>query len=78
MSMLQFPHMNPSIKESSPTASPERKSLSRHDNSTETFCKMIYKELTGGESKYKAISLSHSKGTGGSQCDVQRATLLLK
>lgn len=57
MSMLQFPHINPLIEESSPATSLERKSLSGHDNSTETFCKMVYKELTGGEGKYRAISL---------------------
>lgn len=52
-SMLQFPHINPLIEESSPTLNPETKTLSGHDNSTETFCKMIYRELTDGEGEYR-------------------------
>lgn len=51
------PHQPP-IEESSPTTSPVRKSLSGHDNSTETFYKIIYKELTDEEGECRAISLS--------------------
>lgn len=70
--MLQFLHINPLIKESSPTASPERKSFSRHHKSTETFYKMIYKELTGGQGEYTVISLVVN------ELRVHRAALLLK
>lgn len=55
-----------------------RKSLSGHDNSTETFYKVIYKELTCEEGECREISLSHSEGTKGSQYNALITALLLK
>lgn len=71
------PHQ-PSIEESPPTTSPARKGLSGHDNSTETFSKMIYKELTDEEGECRAISLSQSERTKGSLCSSLITALLLK
>lgn len=71
------PHQ-PSIKESPPTSSPARKSLSGHDNSTETFDKVTYKEPTDEEDECRAISLSHSEEIRGSQRNALITALLLK